>query len=80
MFLTDSDTSISYNDLIAGLNEGIPKHLLCSFVADIVEGRKINLLNYKTQDTKRQTNNVLLFPMQFRTRNGTVRFQGVCPS
>ena len=50
MFLTDSGTSISYNDLVADLNEGSSKHLLCSFVADMVEGRKINLLNYKAQD------------------------------
>jgi len=50
MFLTDSGTSISYNDLVADLNKGSSKHLLCSFVADMVEGRKINLLNYKAQD------------------------------
>ena len=50
MFLTDSDTSISYDDLVADLNEGRSNHLLCSFVADIIEGRRINLLSYKAQD------------------------------
>ena len=49
MFLTDVDTSITYDDLIADLNGGVFKHLLCSLVADMVEGRTINLLNYEAQ-------------------------------
>lgn len=56
MFLVDEKTSITYPQLFEQLNTGKYKHVLCSILGDIIDGREIYFSNYQHKEKPIKTN------------------------